>query len=344
MHRSVTNALALVVALALGAGVRPAAAGELDHYLPGLPNLRDLIVPDPGFYFIGYNAFYESHGIDDTKGHEIDGVTVRHPLTGATTTIPIDTDIDVYAFAPTFAWVSDWHPLGMKVGALVLPTFSSASVNAAIGRQRFGRSAEVDSSFGLGDLYVQPVWLGRALPHWDFSFAYGFYAPVGRYDTKRITIPVLGHSVRVEEADNLGLGFWTHQLQGAIAWYPWESKGTAATAGVTWEINGEKQDFDVTPGQHLTLNYGVSQYLPLSKDASMLLELGPAGYSQWQVTDDRGAGSSDTRDQVHAIGGQLGLTYVPWMMLLNVKIQTELHAEDRARGNVITVTLAKKLF
>jgi hypothetical protein len=45
------------------------------------------------------------------------------------------------------------------------------------------------------------------------------------------------------------------------------------------------------------------------------LEIGPAGYSSWQVTDDTGSAAKnpDVHDQVHAVGGQLGLTYVPWL-------------------------------
>jgi len=30
----------------------------------------------------------------------------------------------------------------------------------------------------------------------------------------------------------------------------------------------------VIPGQHLTLNWGISEYLPLSKDQTLLLEIG----------------------------------------------------------------------
>ncbi len=324
-----------------------AVAGEVGHFFPGLPNVRDLIVPDPGFYFIGYNAFYSADRINDRSGDKVRDVRVRNPLTGATAEIPVDVDVDLYAFAPTFVYISKWKPFGLKglkVGGYVTPTFSDASLNASLGNDAFGIDADQDVSFGAGDLFVQPFWLGYALPHWDFSFGYGVYTPVGRYGTREVTIPVVGSQIRVEDVDNLGLGYWTHQIQGAAAWYPWESKGTAVTTGLTWEINQEKRDFDVTPGQRLTLNYGVSQYLPLLKDASLLLELGPAGYSQWQVSDDHGSGASDLRDQIHAIGGQLGLTYVPWSAALNVKFLTEYYAEDRFQGNVISVTVAVKAF
>jgi hypothetical protein len=37
-------------------------------------------------------------------------------------------------------------------------------------------------------------------------------------------------------------------------------------AALIHEIHSDKEDFDLTPGQNLTLNWGISQFLPLSKD------------------------------------------------------------------------------
>jgi len=56
------------------------------------------------------------------------------------------------------------------------------------------------------------------------------------------------------------------------------NKATAVVAALTYELNGEKQGFDLTPGDNLTLSWGLSQLLPLKKDMSLLLEIGPAGY------------------------------------------------------------------
>jgi hypothetical protein len=45
-------AVALVGALALAANV--ARAGEIDHYAPGVPSIRDFAMPDSGFYGLAY--------------------------------------------------------------------------------------------------------------------------------------------------------------------------------------------------------------------------------------------------------------------------------------------------
>jgi hypothetical protein len=189
----------------------------------------------------------------------------------------------------------------------------------------------------MGDLLVQPVWLDCSLKHWDFNASHGFYAPVGKYNTDTVTVPGVG-PVKVESADNIGYGFWTQQFQGAVAWYPMEHKATA----VPYETNTKKEDFDLTPGDTLTLNWGISQYLPLKKDDSLLLEVGPAGYDSWQMTEDSGSDPSSTMDQVRGAGGQLGVTYVPWSLLINFHAFCEFAAEDRFQGQSYGISIAKK--
>jgi len=166
---------------------------------------------------------------------------------------------------------------------------------------------------------------------------------VGKYHTKTFTLPVVG-PIETEAADNIGLGFWTHQIQGAAFWYPWADKRMAVTGVMTYEIHSEKDGFDLTPGQNLTFNWGISQYVPLRKDQTLLLEIGPAGYSSWQVTDDSGSGARNpgVHDQVHAAGGQLGLTYVPWMLSANFHGFYELASKDRFQGASFGLNIAKK--
>ncbi|MEW6444382.1 MAG: transporter [bacterium] len=326
---------------ALAATASPVQAGEIGHYVPGLPNLRDFFVPpEPGFYGILYNYFYTTGRLNDRNGDEIDSVTIG-PGPGAT--LDVDVDVDLYALTPAVMWVSPWKIFGARYAAVIFPSFANSSIGASLATET-GRGVDPETShFNVGDLFVQPVTLGWALKHWGFTFAYGFYAPTGKYDVEDVTLPAIG-TLEVEASDNIGLGFWTHQIQGAAAWYPFGHPGTAVTAALTYEIHHKKEDFDFTPGQNLTLNWGISQYLPLKKDQTLLLEVGPAGYSSWQVTDDSGndARNADVHDQVHAAGGQLGLTYVPWNAGLTFHALYEFAAEDRFQGQAFGVTIIKK--
>lgn len=329
----------VALALAIAPVVR---AGEISHYNGGVLNIRDFFVPpEPGFYGAIYNYYYTTDQLNGQNGNAIDDIPIIPPGGGPGTTLNLDINLDIYVVSPTLIWVPDWKPLGARCGILVAPTFANASPEAALSRATSAGLSVSGSSWGVGDLLVQPVWLDWSLKHWDFNVSYGFYAPVGKYDTETVTVPGVG-PIQVESADNIGYGFWTQQFQGAVAWYPMENKATAVTAALTYEINSEKEDFDLTPGNVLTLNWGISQYLPLKKDNSLLLEIGPAGYDSWQVTEDSGSAASNTKDQVHAVGGQIGITYVPWSLGLNFHAFYEYAAEDRFQGQSYSINIAKK--
>ncbi|MGH8480003.1 MAG: SphA family protein [Gammaproteobacteria bacterium] len=323
-----------VVLYILCGGAGGVSAGELGHYAPGLMNIRDFFVPEPGFYYAQYNYFYSTGTLKNRNGDEVKSLTGTGPL--GTTTVSLDVDVDVFVLAPAFLWVSPWKMLGARYGTIITPTFADGSTQVSLSVARsgrfldrgFSRNLEADTGFGVGDLFVQPVWLGWSGKHYDVSAAYGFYAPAGE--------------------DNIGLGFWTHQLQAAGAWHPFENRGTAVTVAGTYEIHHEMEDRDLTPGERFSLNWGVSQYLPLTKDQTWLAEIGASGYSQWQVVKDSGSdvpqilnAQLNAKDKVHAAGIQAGLTFVPWKAALTFRYQWEFDAEARFEGNNLVVTLAK---
>jgi len=318
-----------------------ANAAEIGHYAGGLMNIRDFFVPEPGIYGVLYNYYYKTDRLNDRNGHEVDSVTIG-PAGGVT--IGVEPDVDVYVLAPVLMWVTPYEILGARYAAFITPTFANAGVGASLNTES-GRGLDPSASqFGVGDLFVQPLWLGWPLEHWDLSLGWGFYAPTGEYDVETVDFPKIGPR-KFEAADNIGLGFWTNQFQAAVAWYPWTNKATAVTAALTYEINSEKQHYDLTAGDNLSLNWGISQYLPLTEDMNWLTELGPAGYSTWQVSSDSGRDAQNSvRDQVHGVGWQVGLTNVAWASALNIHYFYEVAAEDRFEGHVLGLSVAKKFF
>ncbi len=333
MKQRINLTLLTVATLATAVGTQ---AGELGHYLPGVLNIRDFFVPEPGFYYAQYHYLYIADTLKNRNGDEVGSLTRTGPL--GTTTVTVDPDIDVFALVPTFIWVSPWQVLGARYGAFIAPSFAdgSAQVDLSVARSGrfldggFDRSLEADTGMGVGDLFVQPLWLGWSGKHYDVSAGYGFYAPTGE--------------------ENIGLEFWTNQFQLAGAWYPFENRGTAVTLAGTYEIQSEMEDQDLTPGDRVSLNWGVSQYLPLTEDQTWLAELGASGYSQWQVEQDSGSDvrrfprlnvQLNAKDEVHAAGFQGGLTFVPWKVSLTVRYQWEFGAEARFEGENLVVTLAK---
>ena len=330
------------VAIVFSMAAASVDAGEIGHYNGGATNIRDLIMPDPGLYVPLYNYFYSTSRLNDANGNEIDSILIK-PGPGSGLNANVDVHVHLYVLVPAVLWVSPWKILGAKYAALVTPVFANGSLEAALTRESGTGRGISSSHFDVGDLYVQPVWLGWSQPHWDIGLSYGFYAPVGHYETETVVLPIVG-PVKTESAENIGYGFWTHQVQGTLAWYPWTHKGTAVVTALTWEINGNKKDFDLKPGQNLSLNWAISQFLPLNQDKTWLLEVGPAGYSTWQITDDTGrdAANPSVHDHVHTVGGQIGVTCVPWTASLNFRYTHDVSSVDRFKGNAFSVNLAKR--
>src|SRR6266545_2800595 len=308
MKHKILKTLHVATVIAALTLVLNAHAGEIGHFNGGVMNIRDYVVPEPGFYTAIYNYFYTTDQLNNANGDAINSVIIK-PGPGPGIQLGVNVDVDLYALVPSLIWVTEVKPLGIKYGALISPSFVNANLNAELEALRERGGSVSAGSFGVGDLFVQPVWLGKSFPHFDLAFAYGF---------------------------------WTHQFQGAVAWYPMTNKATAVVAALTYETNGKKEDFDLTPGDNLTLNWGISQFLPLRKDMRLLLEVGPAGYDTWQITHDSGSAATNTLDQVHAVGGQLGLTYVPWFLSINVHGFYEYLAEDRFQGGSFGISIAKK--
>lgn len=336
------NISAWILATALLGACSVANAGDAGHYAGGMMNIRDYFVPDPGFYGGLYNYFYSSDRYNDQNGNKV-GPVIINPGPGGGTTLNANVNLDMYVLAPTLIWVSPWKILGAKYGAYVAPTFANSSLQGTVSTSRGLAVTGSQSTFAPGDLFVQPLWLGWTLPHWDLSAAYGFYAPVGKYGTEMVSFPS-GASMAVPNSDNIGLGYWTQQLQGGAAWYPWTNKATAFTAVLTYEYNSAQQETEVKYGQLLWLTWGVSQYVPLTKDNKLLLEVGPAGYYEWQISDTTGSltTSPNARTQVSGIGGQLGLTYLPWNAVLNFRGFYEYSAQNRVQGASFGINLVKK--
>ncbi len=330
--------VAVAALLCLGS---PVHASDTGHFVGGMMNNRDYAVPDPGFYTAFYNYFYTTDRYNDQNGNKVSSITLS-PGPGPGVTFDLDLNANMYVFAPSFLWVSPWKILGAKYGAAIAPSFANFSLENAVYNELGLGASGSGSNFAPSDLFVEPLLLGWSLPHWDVTAAYGFYAPVGKYSTESVTLPF--GSVEIPSSDNIGLGFWSQQFQTALTWYPMTNKATAVTIAMTYLYNSPQEGTEVEYGQNFWLTWGISQYLPLTKDEKLLLEVGPSGYYEWQISDTTGSltQSPSSRTTVGAIGGQIGVTYVPWMLILNFRGMYEYYSEERAQGASFGINLMKK--
>lgn len=295
-------------------------ARELGHYVLGVMNIRDIAVPaEAGFYYEQYNLYYTTDSYKDRNGNSVNSVAIG-PIT-----VQMEGEVDMYGIAPLFLWTTDKKILGGNYAFYLSPSIGSTSVAAAA--SIFDRGVEIDDdSWGLGDIFVQPFWLGWRDTHYDLSFGLGLYAPIGKYDE--------------DDNDNIGLGFWTFQAQVGGLYYIDKQQASALMLTATYETHTEKDGTDITPGDHFTLDYGFSQYL------SERLEVGITGYSQWQVDGDDAVLDPDVKCEVHAIGGQIAYWLTP-KLNLSLRYLSEYDAEARFEGSLITINityLPKPLF
>ena len=308
---------------------------QTGHYVPGVANIRDYVTPAPGFYALWYNVFLSSDTYVDGTG------------------VDVDMDLKSFATVPALFWASTFTLLGgARYQVSVAPSWLVADYTFVTdpggpGFPPAGNQPIQGSVSGFSDLEVTPVGLSWALGRFkepaitdaeavqaglapprrfNLNLMYSFYAPTGRYVTGA--------------DDNIGLGFWTHQFQGFGYWYPVADQATAIMAGLTYELNSQIKDVDVTPGNRVSLEYGVSQYF------TPWFELGIHGANIWQVTDDSG---SDVYwdPSVHDRKGTLLFSagFWPWSqrLYLNAKYGFDYGALQRLENdylmlNVVFVT------
>jgi hypothetical protein len=314
-----------VMPLMIIAGAGQATGGELGHYMPGVANIRDFVVPpEPGNYLALYNLLYTTDTYKNRNGDTVDTISI------GPATFDVDANIDAYAIQPTFIWVSPKEVVGASYAAYIGIPLVNTSIQASLSNTtRFG--IDIDPwQWNLGDIFFKPVWLGWNSAHYGITAGYGIYIPSGEYTDGA--------------EDNTGLGFWTQEFQVGVTWYPWDHQGTAAMMTGTYEIHTEKDGAEITPGDRFSLDYGVSQYLPINAAQTLLLEIGVSGYGQWQVDEDSGADVRQAlvvKDQTHGFGGQIGLASIPLNGSLTFRYLKEYNAEARFEGDLFALTVIK---
>lgn len=318
-------------------------AGEQGHYSPAPMAVRDFVMPSRGTYFINYNTYYHSGTFKDSSGDKFESLSVTGSITRdinlggqsipvtitGTTNINFDIKVDVFSQGLGLVHVTDKKILGADYGFLFMPFWghSSVEVNAdadAAGTITVGTITKPftadtsikieDNKTGFGDLFVQPLWFGWHGKQHDVSLSWAGYFPTGAYDK--------------DEIANIGLGFFTSQTQASFYYYPVEDQSTALMFTPTWEWHSKKTDKDVQPGQNITIEYGIGQYL------RERFEIGVSGYHQWQITDDAGdaAVDIDVRDSVSGVGGQVTWWAIKEKFCIVGKFIQEYGAKDRLEG------------
>jgi hypothetical protein len=292
--------------LAVGLAALPGLiqAQPTAHYVAGIEGIKGASLPPPGIYLRDYNYFFTAGQRNDVAGHKIDGMEFE-ALT--------------YANIPRVIWITDTKVLGGFVGVDALVPLVSQQANISVGGSPFFNG----NTFGVGDLFTEAT-LSWHPTQFDLALGCGIHMPTGE-SPKVGDIP----SVRA------GLGYWTPMLTAGATWYIDRAKTWAVSALNRYEFNTEQRHTHITPGQAYTLEWGVS------KTMEKVIDSGLSGHYQQQVTTDRGTGFSN-RDRVAAAGPEICGAFPEYMTFVSMRFLYEFMAEDRARGQVVALTLTKR--
>jgi hypothetical protein len=266
------------------------------HYPAGVEGIKAATLPPPGVYLRDYNLFYFANQVNDPNGHQA----------------PVDFDLTAYAQAIRPLWITDWKILGANYGMDVLVPFLYTDLNV---------NGAGDSSFSLGDIFVEPITLSWHGKQYDAAVGYGFWAPTGTYDANAMTNP--------------GQNFWTQMFTAGATGYFDEERTWALSALCRYEFSSENPDTDITPGQRFTLEWGVS------KTFAKTIDVGVVGYFQQQTTQDSGSGADDNLGNVASVGPEVNMFFPSAKLFASLRYEYEFLASDRPQGQTVTLTLTK---
>ncbi len=159
--------------------------------------------------------------------------------------------------------------------------------------------------------------------------AYSFAAPTRQHATGM--------------SSNIGTQYWTNTLANGNTLNLNKSKTATASLSTYWETRTPDQEFKGalgTPGQSLTLEWGVTQLIPLDKHETRFLEFGVAGYDEW-LTANSGVvlpSSVSVRGMpmsVHATGFQANFTVPRKDLSFTFKYEPQYKVHNLLPGRMI---------
>jgi hypothetical protein len=293
------------------------SAYQAGAYYPGLASVRDFGAVPSGLYILDYNYWMKSKGYYDKNGNKFEGGKVDLP-SGASKRIT-DPEINTYLNSAFIFYASKFNVLGAKYLASISPLYINSKYNAfmSLGDTSANVSGEIS---GIGDLSFMPIGLSWTKESkMDVSFFYTIYAPTGKFE--------LGAS------DNLGQGFWAHQLQLPTYFYFLE-QSTALAVIPTLELNNKLKNTDFKAGHRFSLEYGISQYL------TSWLEVELLNGHNWQIQDDSGSDNwwdgtqFDSRDKKNTFSVGVGVWPIEGVLNLRAKYITDYGVQQRFQNRL----------
>lgn len=225
-----------------------------------------------------------------------------------------DFKVDTTVLVNRFLYVTDKTVLGADWAVHAVLPIVRADVTTPFGAH--GKET------GVGDVMIEPMLLGWHGDQWDAVLGLAFYLPTGRW--KR------------DEPANLGKDFYTGMLSTGLTWYADPERTLRFGGRLRYEKHTSNRTLDIHQGDDLTFEWSGSKTL------WGVLDVGLAGYAQWQVTRDTGKDvywGSD-RDRIYAAGPEIKLAIPAIQGSLTLNYLKEFGARDHSEGDVWALSFA----
>jgi hypothetical protein len=177
------------------------------------------------------------------------------------------------------------------------------------------------SKFGVGDIFIEPVTLSWHMKKADISFGWGMWAPTGDYKLAELAVP--------------GKGYWTNMFTGGVTYYPDKKRSWSISALNRYEINYNRSDTLITPGQYWTLEWG------LAKSVSKTVDLGFTGYAQVQTAVAIGLQAPLLKQHAFGLGPEITFVIPKLGVSTSLRYLKEVGAQQRPQGNIFNVTFTR---
>lgn len=285
------------------------------HYNGSSFNPNDYFAPHAGWIipvWYGY-ANMDYHNAAGKKSDQL-----INPAPGNPTDLKIKQNVVTNSFILMAIYGGKGKILGANWGMMIIPTLNSPTANIALdyysSQTGSGTYVFTNKSIGIGDMYIQPVWLSWTKGKFSYALNYGVWAPTGKY--------------KPHDLDNGGHGYWSHNIRVAGKMKP--TSKTNISLATTLEVNQWQKDTDFKEGTHLTIDAGGSHVLNSRGD-----EMGVFAHYATQVGDDKGTNGGFASDQIAGIGAFGSYWIVPMKIGVMARVTQNFAAENRFGGTAI---------
>ena len=220
----------------------------------------------------------------------------------------------------TIVWVSRSQILGgARLSATATFLVSSNSLAS-------DTSGQLSAGGGFADFYFQPLILGWDLSRVAIRTAYGALAPTGRFTAGA--------------TNNVGSGYWTHAPSAGVTIFLTRTRKTALSAFHMYEVHTTQEGTQIKPGDTANLDYSLTQTFTLP--AGRQLQVGLAGYGQWQTTARTGPTVTPEeraeRYRVNALGFAASVSLPAQKVNLGVKFFKEFSTRSSVQGATLHIS------